>query len=90
MRSVLDQGYPNLEYIVIDGGSTDGSAEIIRKYADRSCLLDERAGSRAVDAINKTLVRTTDGCAGKTPTTSTFPGRLMIWPMRLPYARTQT
>jgi len=32
LRSVIGQGYPNLEYIVMDGGSTDGSVEIIKKY----------------------------------------------------------
>jgi glycosyltransferase involved in cell wall biosynthesis len=33
--SVLNQNYPNLEYIVMDGGSSDGSVEIIRRYADK-------------------------------------------------------
>jgi glycosyltransferase involved in cell wall biosynthesis len=53
LRSVLMQDYPNIEYLVIDGGSTDGSVEIIQRYADRLAgWVSERDRGQA-DAINK-------------------------------------
>lgn len=59
LRSVLDQGYPNLEYIVIDGGSTDGSVEIIRQYADRLAYWVSEPDRGQTDAINKGLRQAT-------------------------------
>lgn len=53
IQSVLAQDYPRLEYIVIDGGSTDGSVEIIRRHADRMAYwISERDAGHA-DALNK-------------------------------------
>jgi len=53
MLSVLEQDYPNIEYIVIDGASTDGSVEIIEKYANRLAVWVSEPDKGQTDAINK-------------------------------------
>lgn len=59
LRSVLSQGYPNLEYIIIDGGSTDNSVEIIRRYEPWLAYWVSQPDRGMYDAINKGFARST-------------------------------
>jgi len=57
MLSALNQSYPNIEYIVIDGGSRDGTVEIIKKYADRLAYWVSEPDGGIYPAMNKGLQR---------------------------------
>ncbi len=55
INSVLGQTYPNIEYLVIDGGSTDGTVDLIRKYDDRVAYWLSEPDRGLYDAMNKGL-----------------------------------
>lgn len=65
LLSILEQGYPNLEYVVMDGGSTDGSAEIIARYADYVAHWESGPDDGPYHAVQRGLERTT--------------GEIMLW-----------
>jgi glycosyltransferase involved in cell wall biosynthesis len=59
IQSILNQDYPRIEYVIMDGGSTDDSVDIIRNYADRLAFwVSERDGGQ-YDAIHRGFAQTT-------------------------------
>ncbi len=53
IQSVVNQTYDNIEYIIIDGGSTDGTVDIIKRYADRLAYWVSEPDKGIYDAMNK-------------------------------------
>jgi glycosyltransferase involved in cell wall biosynthesis len=58
IKSVLNQNYPNLEYIIIDGGSDDGSVEIIQKYSEHLAYWVSEPDNGQTDALIKGFQQT--------------------------------
>lgn len=57
--SVINQTYQNVEYIIIDGGSTDGTVDVIRKYADKIVYWVSEPDKGIYDAMNKGIKKAT-------------------------------
>jgi glycosyltransferase involved in cell wall biosynthesis len=64
IRSVLDQGYPDLEYWVIDGGSTDGTLDVIRRHESHLAGWTSEKDSGISDAFNKGVSHATGEVIG--------------------------
>ena len=59
IQSVINQTYPNVEYLIIDGGSTDGTQQIIERYDDRIAYFVSEKDKGLYDGMNKGIAAAT-------------------------------
>ena len=64
ITSVLNQSYPNIEYIIIDGKSNDGSIDIIKKYSNKISKFKSEKDEGIYDAMNKGIAMATGDVVG--------------------------
>ncbi len=64
ITSVIGQQYPNLEYIIVDGGSTDGTLEVIEKYRDKFNIIISEPDTGPANALNKAFALSTGEILG--------------------------
>ena len=77
IESVLAQDYPNIEYWVIDGGSTDGTKELLESYGSRIHYISEP--DRGIyDAFNKGLARVTGEFVGVIGADDFYPTQMLF------------
>ena len=64
IRSVVSQGYPNLEYLIIDGASKDNTLDIVNKYKDQIAVISSEPDKGISDAFNKGIQKATGEIIG--------------------------
>lgn len=78
IRSVIDQNYPDLEYIIVDPGSTDGSRDIIERYRNRFARVVFDGDNGPADGLNRGFALATgEVCAYLNSDDALLPGSLM-------------